>query len=62
MNYSCVLSIGTIINIYALEYVLYFIVAVYLDNVLKNENGVARRPWYFLLPSESVTPLTGSTV
>jgi len=51
VNYSCVLSIGTIINIYALEYVLYFVVAVYLDNILKNENGVARRPWYFLLPS-----------
>ena len=30
---------------------VFFILAIYLDNVLADKNGVRRRPWYFLLPS-----------
>ena len=33
------------------QWVVYFVLAVWLDNVLPNENGVRRPGWYFLLPS-----------
>jgi len=33
------------------QWLLYLALAVWLDNVLANENGVRKRPWYFLLPS-----------
>lgn len=33
------------------QWLVYFLLAIYLDNVLANESGVRQRPWYFLLPS-----------
>lgn len=50
---SCVMPLGDILVIYAIEYFLYFLLAVYLDNILSNENGVSRPLWYFLLPSRA---------
>lgn len=50
-DYSCVLNINQVFNILLLEWIVYFILAVYFDNVFANENGVRRRPWYFLMPN-----------
>lgn len=49
-DYSCVISIGDILEIWAVEVFVYFVFAIYLDNILKNENGLRRPPWYFLMP------------
>ena len=35
----------------ALEFIVYMIIAIYFDNVFANENGVRKKPWYFLSPS-----------
>ncbi|KFM23420.1 ABC transporter A family member 2 [Auxenochlorella protothecoides] len=50
-NFDCVLSIETIMIFLTLEALAYFVLAVYLDNILPNEQGVRQKPWYFLLPS-----------
>ena len=42
---------SVIVGIVVAQWVVYFVLAVWLDNVLPNENGVRRRGWYFLLPS-----------
>ncbi|OWF36066.1 ATP-binding cassette sub-family A member 5 [Mizuhopecten yessoensis] len=34
-----------------IDAVLYFLLAVYLDNVLPGEHGARKKPWYFLMPS-----------
>lgn len=39
------------VSLLLLQWLLYFVLAVYLDNVLANESGVRQRPWYLLLPS-----------
>ena len=44
-DYSCVLPISKAMLILLAEAVLYFLIALYLDNVLSNESGVRRRPW-----------------
>ena len=31
--------------------ILYFILAIYFENVLPGEYGVAKSPWFFLMPS-----------
>lgn len=38
-------------QIFVLLYFVYFAVAIYLDNVLSNENGVSRHWWYLFTPS-----------
>lgn len=47
----CRLMIPKLLSFAPLQSLLYFVLAVYLDNVLANESGVQQRPWYFLLPS-----------
>ncbi|KAK9828716.1 hypothetical protein WJX72_001692 [[Myrmecia] bisecta] len=47
----CVLSVGQILWVAALQYLGYMALAVYFDNVLPDRNGVRKAPWYFLQPS-----------
>lgn len=51
VDYRCVLSIQTCMIILLVEALVYFAIAIFLDNVLPNESGVRRPPWYFLTPS-----------
>lgn len=51
LKFDCVFSLNYIYKIFVLLYFLYFALAVYLDNVLANENGVKRPLLYFLQPS-----------
>lgn len=57
-DYSCVISIGEILEIWAVEVFVYFVFAIYLDNILKNENGLRRPPWYFFMPGAPPPPLS----
>lgn len=45
VDYNCVLPISKAMIILLAEYVVYFLIALYFDNVLANESGVRRRPW-----------------
>lgn len=45
---ECVMPLGDIFGILCLLYIGYFILGVYLEKVLPNENGVRLPPWYFL--------------
>ncbi|KAI8472689.1 MAG: hypothetical protein J3K34DRAFT_204610 [Monoraphidium minutum] len=50
-DYNCVFPIGQAYTTMLLQWLLYLLAAVYLNNVLPNELG-ARRPWYYpVLPS-----------
>ena len=51
VDYNCVLPISRCMIILLVEAVVYFLIALYLDNVLANESGVRRRPWCALLRS-----------
>ena len=50
-DFECVLSVEQCLTYLAIEAVVYFLLAVYLDNVLPNEQGVRRSVVYFLQPS-----------
>lgn len=50
-NFDCVWPLPRLFVILILQFLVYFILAVYLDNVLADEDGVKRPPWYFFLPS-----------
>ena len=45
-DFSCVFPLGNILAILAIEAGLYFLIAVYLNNVLPDENGVRKKMWY----------------
>eukprot|EP00873_Tetraselmis_striata_P004628 jgi/Tetstr1/424892/TSEL_015387.t1 len=62
MDYTCVLSLGKVFQILAIEGFLYFFVAVYLDSIFKNENGIRRPMWYFLQPGYWMPPNHGTTI
>ena len=47
-NFDCVFPLGTILSVLFIESILYFLLAIYLTNVLGDENGVKKKPWYFL--------------
>jgi len=49
-DFSCVFPVGTILAILALEALVYFLLAIYLNNVLRDENGVRKKPWYLFTP------------
>lgn len=38
-------------SVWASQVVVYFLLAVYLDNVIDDANGVGQPLWYFLQPS-----------
>lgn len=50
-DFNCVFPIGTIMGVLALEFVVYTALGIYLDNVLRNENGVKKPLWYLFSPS-----------
>ena len=50
-NFQCVFPVGNILGILAIEAIFYCLIAVYLNNVLADENGVRKKLWYFLTPS-----------
>ena len=39
-DYQCILSLNGIFWILLIEWVVYLLIAVYLDNILPNENGI----------------------
>ncbi|KAL3145244.1 hypothetical protein ABBQ32_000989 [Trebouxia sp. C0010 RCD-2024] len=47
---QCVMSIGDCLLVLLALWIIFFVAAVYLDNVWPNEHGVRRRPWFFLQP------------
>lgn len=49
-DFSCVFPVGTILAILALEALVYFLLAIYLNNVLRDENGVRKKLWYLFTP------------
>jgi len=49
-DFSCVFPVGTILGILALEALVYFLLAIYLNNVFRDENGVRKKPWYLFTP------------
>eukprot|EP01026_Neomeris_dumetosa_P039658 TRINITY_DN3260_c0_g1_i6.p1 TRINITY_DN3260_c0_g1~~TRINITY_DN3260_c0_g1_i6.p1 ORF type:complete len:980 (-),score=135.90 TRINITY_DN3260_c0_g1_i6:302-3241(-) len=51
VDMECVFSLGQIYLIFFGQWLVYFILTIYLDNVIPNENGVRRKPWYFLMPT-----------
>uniref|UniRef100_A0A061SDE8 Abc transporter a family member 2-like n=2 Tax=Tetraselmis sp. GSL018 TaxID=582737 RepID=A0A061SDE8_9CHLO len=58
---DCVMPIGTILEILAIEFFAYLLLALYLDNVLKNENGVRRPLWYLFTPGYWNLEFMGTT-
>jgi len=50
-DFDCVWPLPRLYIILFFQMVLYFVLAVYLDNILADEDGVKRKPWYFLTPS-----------
>lgn len=47
-DFDCVFPVGNILTILFIEAIVYVLIAVYLNNVLADENGVRKKPWYFL--------------
>ncbi len=50
-DFDCVFPLGTIMGVLALEFVVYTLLGIYLDNVVPNENGVKKPLWYLFSPS-----------
>ncbi|EFN57675.1 hypothetical protein CHLNCDRAFT_57211 [Chlorella variabilis] len=51
-DFDCVFSIGNILVVLSLEFLLYFLIAIYLDHVLPDNNGVRKGGvFYFMSPS-----------
>ncbi|KAK9831648.1 hypothetical protein WJX74_004219 [Apatococcus lobatus] len=48
---GCVLPLPNLYLIAAAQCVVYFLLAVYLDNVIADANGIGQPLWYFLMPS-----------
>eukprot|EP01025_Chloroclados_australasicus_P050566 TRINITY_DN5830_c0_g3_i2.p1 TRINITY_DN5830_c0_g3~~TRINITY_DN5830_c0_g3_i2.p1 ORF type:complete len:1015 (-),score=90.81 TRINITY_DN5830_c0_g3_i2:310-3354(-) len=51
VDLTCVFSLGQIYLIFLAQWFVYFILAMYLDCVIPNENGVRRPPWYVFMPT-----------
>jgi len=47
---NCVMPLSDVFIVFTVLYFGYFIVAVYLEKVFPNEQGVRLEPWYFLQP------------
>ena len=45
VDYDCVLPVSRCLDILVAEAVIYFIAAIYFDNVFADQNGVRRTPW-----------------
>ena len=55
-DYDCVLPVSRCIDILVAEAFIYFVAAIYFDNVFADENGVRRKPWCALLRSLHARP------
>jgi hypothetical protein len=53
---ECVMPLTHIYWVLAIQCVAYMTLAVYMDNVLPDENGVKRPAWYFLQPGYWLPP------
>lgn len=51
VNFNCVFPLGEIFKVFIALWLGYLVLAIYLDNVLKNEFGLSRPIFYFLYPS-----------
>jgi len=51
LDENCVMPVGKCLEALAGLAFGYFFLALYLDNILPNEDGMRRAPWYFLMPS-----------
>ena len=49
-DYNCVLPVSRCLDILIAEALVYFVAAIYFDNVFADTNGVRKKPWYALLP------------
>ncbi len=49
-DYNCVLPVSRCLDILIAEALIYFVAAIYFDNVFADENGVRRKPWCAPLP------------
>lgn len=67
LDCSCVMPLTDIFGVLFALYVLYFVLAVYLEKVLPNEMGMRLQPWYFLTQgywgrgSKHIPPLRSET-
>ncbi|KAG2423312.1 hypothetical protein HXX76_015459 [Chlamydomonas incerta] len=50
VSYECVMSLNTIYGIFIALWLGYFVLAVYFDNIVRNEFGVSKPFYYFLDP------------
>jgi ABC-type multidrug transport system ATPase subunit len=50
-DFDCVFPMGTIMGVLALEFIVYVLVGIYLDNIVPNENGVRKPIWYLFSPT-----------
>ena len=50
-DFDCVFPLGNILAILGIEFLLYTLLAIYLDNVLANENGVKKKFYYLFTRS-----------
>lgn len=50
LDTSCVFPLGTILSVLAVEFFVYVLIGIYLDNVVADSNGVKKKPWYLLSP------------
>lgn len=47
---NCVMSIGRCLRLLIIQFLSYFILAIYINNVVPNSYGVRKPFYYFLLP------------
>ena len=57
-DYNCVLPVSRCLDILIAEAVVYFVAAIYFDNVFADTNGVRRKPWCALLPLSCLSHLS----
>ena len=58
-DYNCVLPVSRCLDILIAEALIYFVAAIYFDNVFADENGVRRKPWCALVPLSRGSHLLG---
>ena len=51
VDYACYLSLGGCFRWLTALFFAFFLLAMYLDNVLPNESGVGKPLWFLFLPS-----------
>lgn len=61
VTFNCVMPLDTIYKVFIALWLGFIVLAIYMDNVLKNENGVRRPLLYFLYPSYWLPSTTAPT-